>query len=87
MLLLLLLLQIAAMGPQPRETAHCINSRTGLMTFFTGGVESVSENGLSDAQKFFVKLRPLEGRFKTGITSKTTPAGAKFSAGSSLVPP
>jgi hypothetical protein len=30
------------------------------MTFFTGGIESVSDNGEADAQKFFAKLRPLE---------------------------
>jgi hypothetical protein len=48
------------------------------MTFFTGGIESVSDNGEADAQKFFAKLRPLEGRFKTAAASATNPSGAKF---------
>jgi hypothetical protein len=50
----------------------------GLMTFFTGGVESVSNNGEADAQKFFARLRPLEGRLKTAAASATNPSGAKF---------
>jgi hypothetical protein len=43
---------------------HGINSRTGLMSFFTGGVETVSENGLAEAQHFFQGRRPLGGRMK-----------------------
>jgi len=37
-----------------------------------------SDNGLSDAQRFFVRLRPLEGRMKGGAASKTTASGARF---------
>lgn len=48
------------------------------MTFFTSGGESISDNGEADAQKFFVRLRPLEGRVKTGIASATNESGARF---------
>jgi hypothetical protein len=38
-----------------------------------------SDNGLCDAQKFYGRLRPLEGRMKGGVVaSKTTAAGARF---------
>ncbi|WIA39280.1 hypothetical protein OEZ86_005400 [Tetradesmus obliquus] len=71
-------LQVLKYGPQPAHSRHAINSRKGLMTFFTGGIESVSDNGEADAQKFFAKLRPLEGRMKTEAASTTNPSGAKF---------
>lgn len=29
--------QVLKRGPQPRDSAHCINSRAGLMSFFTNG--------------------------------------------------
>ena len=44
-----------------------------------GGEPSTSDNGLSDAQRFFGLLRPLEGRPKGGaVASRTTAAGARF---------
>jgi hypothetical protein len=55
-------LQVLRQGPQRVDRTHCINSRTGLMSFFTNGHESVSDNGLADAQRFFVHRRPLGGR-------------------------
>lgn len=71
--------QVLKHGSQPVDSRHATNSRKGLMTFFTGGGESISDNGEADAQKFFVRLRPMEGRLKTGIASATNPSGAKFS--------
>ncbi|GBF97074.1 hypothetical protein Rsub_09547 [Raphidocelis subcapitata] len=77
--------QLLRRGPQPHSPAHCINSRAGLMSFFSSGTNgargepSISDNGLSDAQRFFVRLRPLEGRMKGGAAaSRTTASGARF---------
>ena len=58
---------------------HCINSRTGTMNFFTGGGAAISDNGQADAQRFYVRLRPLEGRMKASVPSKTNESGANFS--------
>jgi hypothetical protein len=59
-----LLAQVLRQGPQRVDHTHCINSRAGLMSFFTGGGESVSDNGLADAQRFFAGRRPYGGRMK-----------------------
>lgn len=56
--------QVLRQGPQRVDHTHHINSRAGLMSFFTGGGESVSDNGLADAQRFFVGRRPYGGRMK-----------------------
>lgn len=50
-------MQVLAHGPQPAGSPHAINSRRGIMSFFTLGGESVSENGLADAQRFFARRR------------------------------
>jgi hypothetical protein len=49
------------------------------MNFFTGGGAAISDNGQADAQRFYVRLRPLEGRMKGSIPSKTNESGAGFS--------
>lgn len=61
---LVLLLQVLRRGPQRVDHSHCINSKAGLMSFFTSKGESVSDNGLADAQHYFVGRRPYGGRMK-----------------------
>lgn len=56
--------QVLRQGPQKVDHSFCINSRAGLMSFFTAGGESVSDNGLADAQRFFVGRRPYGGRMQ-----------------------
>lgn len=58
------LLQVLRRGPQRVDHSHCINSRAGLMSFFTSKGESVSDNGLADAQRYFLCRRPYGGRMK-----------------------
>jgi hypothetical protein len=58
------LLQVLRRGPQKVDHSYCINSRAGLMSFFTSKVESVSDNGLADTQRYFVGRRPYGGRMK-----------------------
>lgn len=131
--------QLLKRSPQPHDPAHCIDSRRGLMSFFSSGCNGSkgepsirwvrlqaargneagdaqafrcahsrgrlppfvvvartkqnttktnmgaikpaarrSDNGLCDAQKFFVRLRPLEGRMKGAAPSRTTHSGARF---------
>jgi hypothetical protein len=50
-----------------------------------GGGMSVSDNGLTEAQKYYVNVRPMEGRPKMAPVSKTAARGQKFAASSSLV--
>lgn len=38
----------------------------------------VSENGKSNAQQYFIQLRPLEGTPGLYVPSKTTAAGYRF---------
>eukprot|EP00879_Flechtneria_rotunda_P019121 GHRR01020076.1.p1 GENE.GHRR01020076.1~~GHRR01020076.1.p1 ORF type:complete len:210 (+),score=81.56 GHRR01020076.1:89-718(+) len=73
-------LQVLKCGPQPVDGHHAINSRKGIMNFFTGGGESISDNGEADAQQFYARLRPMEGRMKTYTSTATNPSGAKFSS-------
>lgn len=62
------------------DVLHCCMSIGMLHTisWLLGGGESVSDNGEADAQKFFVRLRPLEGRMKTSAASETNHVGAKY---------
>lgn len=56
------------------------------MNFFTGGGASISDNGEADAQKFYVRQRPLEGRMHTYHASSTNMSGARFDPKNSIVP-
>eukprot|EP00877_Chromochloris_zofingiensis_P009496 jgi/Chrzof1/47/Cz01g01170.t1 len=78
--------EVLKRGPQPVESAHHINSRKGIMNFFTGGGASISDNGEADAQKFYVRQRPLEGRMHTYHASSTNMSGARFDPKNSIVP-
>lgn len=72
-------------GIKAKDTSHFLDSNKGLMSFFQGGGESVSDNGLANAQKYYGILKPLEGRPKMQLVSKTTAYGAQFNPQSSLV--
>jgi hypothetical protein len=47
----------------------------------------VSDNGLFEAQCFYQRVKPLEGRLRKGLgkASETTGYGARFRAANSLV--
>lgn len=62
------------------HSRHSLNSQKGLMGFFTGGGTFVSDNGQSEAQKYYQNLKPLEGLPKIEIANKTTAYGARFLA-------
>lgn len=63
--------------------AHCLDSGAGTLGFFSAGAAAaVSDNGRSDAQRYFELLRPLEGLAKHAQASKTTAPGGKFPIGS-----
>ncbi|GMH34150.1 hypothetical protein BSKO_01984 [Bryopsis sp. KO-2023] len=65
--------------PGVRDTSNFLSSRKGMMGFFTGGGQFVSDNGESEAQKFYQSLKPLEGLPKIELASKATLYGARFS--------
>lgn len=49
---------------QRADHTHAIDSRRGTMSFFTGGSCSISDNGLADAQRYWVGRRPMGGRMR-----------------------
>lgn len=57
------------------DNANFRNGMDGTMGFFTGGTISVSENGKSNAEKFYHLLRPGEGLPRIHYASKTTSSG------------
>jgi hypothetical protein len=69
-----------AHGMLARDSAHAINSMKGIMGFYTSGKESVSDNGVTDAQRFFELVRPLEGQPLRGQVNARTVVGGKFPA-------
>ncbi|KAG2444080.1 hypothetical protein HYH02_009022 [Chlamydomonas schloesseri] len=76
-------------GVPPQDHGHYINSRAGLMTFFSNsvvGTEFVSDNGLFNAQVYYkeAKSQGVLG-IKTGAPSKLTHYGAPFRAAASMV--
>lgn len=74
----------AAFGmPAAAGDSRCLDSGAGTLGFFSAGAaETVSDNGHSDAQRYFELVRPLEGLAKHAQASKTTVAGGKFPSGS-----
>ena len=61
--------------------SHALDSRKGLLGFFSAGAHSefVSENGLAEAARFYEVVRPLEGRsMHIPQPSRTAPRGAPF---------
>jgi hypothetical protein len=65
-------------GLPPHDSRKFIDSSKGLLAFYTTGKEAVSDNGKIEAQQFFHRVRPLEGRIKSHLPSKRTPCGALF---------
>ena len=53
------------------DNANFRNGMDGTMGFFTGGTISVSENGKSNAEKFYHLLRPGEGLPRIHYASRT----------------
>eukprot|EP00201_Polytomella_parva_P003132 CAMPEP_0175080316 /NCGR_PEP_ID=MMETSP0052_2-20121109/25429_1 /TAXON_ID=51329 ORGANISM="Polytomella parva, Strain SAG 63-3" /NCGR_SAMPLE_ID=MMETSP0052_2 /ASSEMBLY_ACC=CAM_ASM_000194 /LENGTH=564 /DNA_ID=CAMNT_0016350981 /DNA_START=11 /DNA_END=1705 /DNA_ORIENTATION=+ len=77
-------------GIPVRESTHSHhnNSQAGIMSFFSGstiGTESISDNGLFNAQVFYNQVRPLEALPKVQRPSKLTVYGAGFKDSNSLV--
>ena len=50
----------------------------GVMSFFTAGVETVSDNGKTNAQQFYAHVRPFEGQTSAFHPSRTTARGSRF---------
>ena len=48
------------------------------MSFFTAGVETVSDNGKTNAQQFYAHVRPFEGQTSAFHPSRTTARGSRF---------
>uniref|UniRef100_A0A7S0S5T1 Flagellar associated protein n=1 Tax=Chlamydomonas leiostraca TaxID=1034604 RepID=A0A7S0S5T1_9CHLO len=71
-------------GVPPIDNSHYINSRAGLMTFFTATGEHVSDNGLSNAQEYYRLCRPSM-MFRMSALPHVTHYGKPFAARNSLV--
>ena len=65
-------------GTPAPVTGHGSDDKTGVMSFFTAGVETVSDNGKTNAQQYFAHVRPFEGRASGYYPSRTTLRGSKF---------
>lgn len=57
----------------------------GLMTFFTSGGLSQSDNGLYNAQTYWKVAPPAEGRFRMSHLPRVTHYGKRFDNRNSLV--
>ena len=63
-----------------RSLSGDVSSGPGVMSFFSPGVETVSEAGVADAQRFYAVARPFEGvSCPAAYPSRTTARGARFS--------
>lgn len=71
---------IAGMGK-----SRAVDGKKGIRGFFTAGNEFVSDNGMAEAEKFYVTLNPLEGRPRMQPVSKTTARGQHFNPLNSMV--
>lgn len=64
---------------KPVDNANFNNMNKGVMSFFTAGTLSVSDNGNSNAERYYAHVRPLEGGPRIHYPSQTTVSGYKFS--------
>ena len=64
--------------PIKNEKRHKLAEDAGVMGFFTPGVETVSDNGKTNAQQFYKHVRPFEGCVAVKYPSKTTHYGTRF---------
>ena len=71
------------------STSFAIDSRRGLMSFFSHGTDgaAASDDGLADAQAFFTKGRQAHRQWGGGggLASATRVCGARFSRAQTLV--
>mmetsp|Transcript_27730 Transcript_27730/g.75015 ORF Transcript_27730/g.75015 Transcript_27730/m.75015 type:complete len:447 (-) Transcript_27730:84-1424(-) len=77
--------QASKYGIPPIDNTHYINSRTGLMDFFTSGGLSQSDNGLHSAQTFYKSAPPVDGGMRHAHLPRVTHYGKKFDNRNSLV--
>ena len=60
-----ILTRLGLMQCTAKGSKHAINSRAGIIGFFnSGSCESESDNGLSEAQRFYETNRHVGRRFK-----------------------
>ena len=75
--------KIAVGMPARTGGVHCLDSGAGTQGFFSAGAaDAVSDNGQSDAQRYYELVRPLEGLARHARAAKTTMSGGKFPPGS-----
>jgi hypothetical protein len=77
-------LQGVKYGVPKIDNTHYINSRTGIMTFFTSAGPYVSDNGLSNAQEFYKLVKPGND-MKHSSLCHVTHYGKRFDPRASLV--
>jgi len=70
--------QTTRVAVKPADPAHFRKSEAGTMSFFTAGSVNVSDNGRSNAERYYQMLRPREGLPRIFYPSQTTAAGYKF---------
>lgn len=63
---------------KPLDNANFHNIERGVMSFFTAGTLSVSDNGKSNAERYYGNVRPQEGLPRIHYPSKTAASGYKF---------
>ena len=63
---------------KPLDNANFHNIERGVMSFFTAGTLSVSDNGNSNAERYYANVRPQEGLPRIHYPSKTAVSGYKF---------
>lgn len=63
---------------KPVDNSNFNNMDAGVMSFFTAGTLSVSDNGNSNAERYYANVRPMEGLPRIHYPSKTAVPGYKF---------
>ena len=63
---------------KPIDNANFNNMNKGVMSFFTAGTLSVSDNGNSNAERYYAHVRPQEGLPRIHYPSQTAVSGYKF---------
>ncbi len=76
--------QATKLGVPHVDNTHYINSRAGILTFFTAGGEMVSDNGLAEAQRYYAGRDPGEN-MKHSQLPHHTHYGKRFNPRNSMV--
>mmetsp|Transcript_10246 Transcript_10246/g.25089 ORF Transcript_10246/g.25089 Transcript_10246/m.25089 type:complete len:439 (-) Transcript_10246:230-1546(-) len=63
---------------KPLDNANFHNIESGVMSFFTAGTLSVSDNGIANAERYYAHVRPKEGLPRIHYPSQTTGSGYRF---------